>query len=248
MLSLQDQWRKLDAELAALKAQEPVGWYTEDHLDDKSATTYSKELADRWVAKGWPVFPLYAAPVSEAKAQGVVMPEQDGSDAQIAFWAGFEFAVCGLHNGNIRAAWNDFKGSEQFKRLNAAPVQHVSVPDASTDFSQFLSAVMDAAGLVRHGRRSKELSEYLGSKCMEYRCFAAPAAPAADAGLVAVEWAKDAEEWGPALNEAGWLFLSELNEDPQKSALIFNNCKGPLRAAIMKYAEIVTAHCAKGVV
>ena len=60
---------RLRSELSALKAQEPVGWYTEDHLDDKSATTYSKELADRWVAKGWPVFPLYAAPVSEAKAQ-----------------------------------------------------------------------------------------------------------------------------------------------------------------------------------
>lgn len=63
-------------------------------------------------------------------------------------------------------------------------------------------------------------------------------------GDIAVEWAKDAEEWGPALNEAGWLFLSELNEDPQKSALIFNNCKGPLRAAIMKYAEIVAAPAA----
>ena len=75
--------------------------------------------------------------------------------------------------------------------------------------------------------------------------LAAPAAPAADAGLVAVEWAKDAEEWGPALNEAGWLFLSELNEDPQKSALIFNSTKGPLRAAIMKYAEIVAAHRAQ---
>ena len=76
----------------------------------------------------------------------------------------------------------------------------------------------------------------------------APAAPAAAAWMVAIEWAKDAEEWGPALNEAGWLFLSELNEDPQKSALIFNSTKGPLRAAIMKYAEIVTTHCAKGVV
>ena len=75
----------------------------------------------------------------------------------------------------------------------------------------------------------------------------APAAPAADAWMVAIEWAKDAEEWGPALNEAGWLFLSELNEDPQKSALIFNSTKGPLRAAIMKYAEIVTAHRAQQV-
>lgn len=38
----------------------------------------------------------------------------------------------------------------------------------ATEFSQFLSAVMDAAGLVRHGRRSKELSEYLGRMCMQY--------------------------------------------------------------------------------
>ena len=80
-----------------------------------------------WKANGWndcldELSSLYAAPVSEAKAQAVVMPEQDGSDAQIAFWAGFEFAVCGLHNNDIRAAWNDFKSSERFKRLAAAPV------------------------------------------------------------------------------------------------------------------------------
>lgn len=42
-------------------------------------------------------------------------------------------------------------------------------PAITKDFSQFLSAVMDAAGLIRHGRQSKELSEYLGMKCMEYR-------------------------------------------------------------------------------
>jgi len=48
-------------------------------------------------------------------------------------------------------------------------------PAITKDFSQFLSAVMDAAGLIRHGRQSKELSEYLGMKCMEYR-GAAPSA------------------------------------------------------------------------
>ena len=48
--------------------------------------------------------------------------------------------------------------------LSAAPCQAIS-----KEFSQFLSAVTDAAGLVRHGRQSKELSEYLGMKCMEYR-------------------------------------------------------------------------------
>ena len=40
---------------------EPVAWYTEDHLNDKSATTWSKDVAERWRAKGWPVENLYAA-------------------------------------------------------------------------------------------------------------------------------------------------------------------------------------------
>ncbi|WP_205578690.1 hypothetical protein, partial [Pseudomonas aeruginosa] len=47
-----------------------------------------------------------------------------------------------------------------------AQAQH-SVPEGLAEFSQFLSAVMDAAGLVRYGRRSKELSEYLGAQCMK---------------------------------------------------------------------------------
>jgi hypothetical protein len=42
--------------------QEPVGWHTEDHLTDRSATTYSKDMAYRWECKGWPVTPLYASP------------------------------------------------------------------------------------------------------------------------------------------------------------------------------------------
>ena len=53
-------------------------------------------------------------------------------------------------------------------------------PAITKDFSQFLSAVMDAAGLIRHGRQSKELSEYLGMKCMEYR--AAPSAGSQEQG------------------------------------------------------------------
>lgn len=51
------------AVLAKLREQEPVAWHTEDHLDDRSATTYSKEAAQRWRDKGWPVTPLYAAPL-----------------------------------------------------------------------------------------------------------------------------------------------------------------------------------------
>ena len=47
-------------------AQEAVAWFTDDHLSDKSATTYDASVAERWSAKGWPVTPLYAAPVAAA--------------------------------------------------------------------------------------------------------------------------------------------------------------------------------------
>lgn len=155
------------AELSAIKAQEPAFmWH-------KGATEDESEVVDVDCACPCCV-PLYAAPVHEAKAQGVVMPPSPYMPgSQPTDFTDYEL---GEIHGRI-AMW------EEVKRLNAAHVQQVSVPDASTDFSQFLSAVMDAAGLVRHGRRSKELSEYLGSKCMEYRGFAAPAAPAADAGV-----------------------------------------------------------------
>ncbi|OOK60222.1 hypothetical protein BM547_05260 [Pseudomonas aeruginosa] len=75
------------------------------------------------------------------------------------------------------------------KRIAAAPsqAQH-SVPEGLAEFSQFLSAVMDAAGLVRYGRRSKELSEYLGAQCMKYRL----SAPVAQAGQVPAAWYYDA--------------------------------------------------------
>lgn len=37
----------------------PIGWFTDDHLTDKSATTYDKAVAGRWCEKGWPVQALY---------------------------------------------------------------------------------------------------------------------------------------------------------------------------------------------
>jgi len=41
---------------------EPVAWFTEDHLTDRSATTYDPVVAERWRVKGWPVSPLFKAP------------------------------------------------------------------------------------------------------------------------------------------------------------------------------------------
>jgi hypothetical protein len=40
---------------------EPVAWFTDDHLTDKSATTWDRETAERWKVKGWTVKALYAA-------------------------------------------------------------------------------------------------------------------------------------------------------------------------------------------
>ena len=74
--ALDDQNDQLRAELSAIKAQEPIGWYTEDHLDDKSATTYSWTVAERWVEKGWPVSPLYAAPAAPAADAWIPVSER----------------------------------------------------------------------------------------------------------------------------------------------------------------------------
>lgn len=50
------------AVLAKLTEQDPVAWFTEDHLTDRSATTYDPAVRARWEYKGWPVSPLYAHP------------------------------------------------------------------------------------------------------------------------------------------------------------------------------------------
>lgn len=49
-------------------------------------------------------------------------------------------------------------------------------------------------------------------------------------------WTEDAENWGDALNDAGWTFLEN---SPETSTRLFNSCKASLRAAIIKYDECV---------
>ena len=56
---------------AGVDGLEVIGWYTEDHLDDKSATTYSREVADRWLAKGWPVNGIANAADAQAIIDGL---------------------------------------------------------------------------------------------------------------------------------------------------------------------------------
>lgn len=63
--------------------QEPYGWHTEDHLTDRSATTYSKDVADRWKSKGWPVTPLYTSPPAQPSKPWVrLTPEQQATIAE----------------------------------------------------------------------------------------------------------------------------------------------------------------------
>lgn len=53
---------------------------------------------------------------------GVVMPDADGSATQKSFWAGFESASLRLFGTDIRKAWNSYKASDEFARLNGKEV------------------------------------------------------------------------------------------------------------------------------
>lgn len=55
-----ERYKAMLAVAPAVRKGEPVAWYTEDHLTDKSATTWDCAVADRWRTKGWPVSQLYA--------------------------------------------------------------------------------------------------------------------------------------------------------------------------------------------
>lgn len=68
---------------------EAVAWFTEDHLTDKSATTYDVGVSVMWGVKGWPVTPLYTsqpAPVS------VVLPER--KDAIYVIGSAYDDGLC----------------------------------------------------------------------------------------------------------------------------------------------------------
>ena len=56
---------------AGVDGLEVIGWYTDDHLEDKSATTYSRAVADRWLAKGWPITGIANAADAQAIIDGL---------------------------------------------------------------------------------------------------------------------------------------------------------------------------------
>lgn len=48
-----------DLQPSAQHHGETVAWFTDDHLTDKSATTWDRDTAEHWRTKGWPVSKLY---------------------------------------------------------------------------------------------------------------------------------------------------------------------------------------------
>ncbi len=208
------------AELSALKAQEPVAYIPVD-----------RETGEEWhpvLKKGsgniCDYKPLYAAPVSEAKAQGVVMPPSPYMPgSQPTDFTDYEL---GEIHGRI-AMW------EEVKRLNAAPVQQVSVPDAIRYTSDGELAECPCCGSLDVGGAHDTVNCYgCGLQITKPRPLqnaadawnrramlaAAPAAPAANAPV------RQATDGGRNQNYEG-LFDGE-TEEQRASRLSAHSAKG----------------------
>ena len=196
VLSLQCKVIERDAELAAIKAQESVA-NDESGLEAWAAGKFGAGGAFRGELCGntdwalarlvWSAALAYAAPVSEAKAQGVVMPPSPYMPgSQPTDFTDYE--LWEIH-GRI-AMW------EEVKRLNAAHVQQVSVPDG-WEASLNLALVLETERAIK--QRDEFLKTGISTAALggsHDTCFAAivrrhiamlaasPAAPAADAGIV----------------------------------------------------------------
>ena len=156
--SLNDHNDQLRAELAAIKAQEPVEYQQLSRYENWDRV--DKAVFELGLLSSTPerFRALYAAPV--AKPQ-VMMPKR----IQIA---GHLSAV----EGYRASGWNQCL--DEVARLNAAPVQQVSVPDGWRLVPTKLTAEME-----------RELNRSYGGWGTLYQVIldSAPAAPAADAGV-----------------------------------------------------------------
>ena len=166
---------RLRAELSALKAHEPS-----DHVRAlNDALTFGIgmiELNSDGASEHVPAESIYAATVLEAKAQGVVMPEPD------------------IKTGHGYPAYSVAAVTELFARLRAAPVQQV-VPDASTkmQWPEIVALVNEVLGCEAHkypcergsiGHEMTGINFNSLARIIDRVRYAAPAAPAADAGHV----------------------------------------------------------------
>lgn len=139
VLSLQCKVIERDAELAAIKAQEPVSFQYQARTGEWDDFVSARHYADTLADGTWPIRPIYAAPVSEAKAQGVVQWPNADEIMQMAFEEGqpaddasgyyFELEEFDLFIERLMS---------EVASLNAAPVQQVSVPDEMRSLAQRL--------------------------------------------------------------------------------------------------------------
>jgi len=137
---------------------QPVGWHTDDHLTDKSATTYDREVADRWRGKGWPVYELYARP-AQAEQQpayvecrectdcghvGINDAHQTDATCAMCDWSGpspveDQCPDCGKENA-MGAACPKCSG-----RYRILAETHVAAPIAQTEQQPEQSGLVEAA-------------------------------------------------------------------------------------------------------
>jgi hypothetical protein len=208
---------RLRTELDAIKAQEPV-WSASAEIAAFESFDYAdrcfrlRREGQRYVyATTEKELELFRAgakwgaslqPVSEAKAQGVVMPERDARTAYEAFYTEktktlplpLGNAPVRYHNGSGQYV-NDFAlfgwmawgaALDEVARLNAAPAQQVSVPDGYAivpiaPTQEMIKAALDKPCFDPLG----ELLPWSHITRTSYAAMlaAAPAAPAADAWI-----------------------------------------------------------------
>lgn len=168
---LAETLNQLRAELAAIKAQEPAFmWH-------KGATEDESEVVDVDCACPCCV-PIYAAPVSEAKAQGVVMPERWNVPRPMWNDARQPYGNP-LNHADIEAAEKFNLALDEVARLNAAPVQRVSVPDGFERY-RLADKFCDQRLVTDDHVRAIVVDAF--SSGYGFGIAASPAAPAADAG------------------------------------------------------------------
>lgn len=158
---------QLRAELAASREQVPFAWSEFDGEDGYDFRLYedSETFRDDFIARNggkyadW-VRPLYAAPIPDA---------MEGVDWLMHLFADHFPDSAKPVEVEVFAEW---------LRDNASALQAgaMVVPDRSKEFSQFLTSVITAAGLLAYGKQSKGLASYLSDKALMYMLAAIPSA------------------------------------------------------------------------